>query len=190
MPVVNLLNLDENEKIKALVSITPDSELENCYLCFVTKKGLIKRVELSEFISIRQTGKIAISLREGDQLFGVQVTSGEDEIIIAGDNGKAIRFDESDVRPMGRNASGVKGFDTDGGEVVGIATSTAGEYILSITEKGYGKKTLIDEYRKTKRGGKGVATINITEKNGKLMCLKAVNGDEDALLMSKRWHNN
>ncbi len=184
MPVVNLLNLDENEKIKALVSITPDSELENCYLCFVTKKGLIKRVELSEFISIRQTGKIAISLREGDQLFGVQVTSGEDEIIIAGDNGKAIRFDESDVRPMGRNASGVKGFDTDGGEVVGIATSTAGEYILSITEKGYGKKTLIDEYRKTKRGGKGVATINITEKNGKLMCLKAVNGDEDALLMS------
>ncbi len=184
MPVVNLLNLDENEKVKAMVSITPDEELDSYYLCFVTLKGLIKRVKLSEFISIRQTGKIAITLREDDQLFGVQLTSGEDEIIIAGDNGKAIRFDESDVRPMGRNASGVKGFDTDGGQVVGIATSASGEYILSISENGYGKKTLIDEYRKTKRGGKGVATLNITEKNGKLICLKAVNGDEDALLMS------
>ncbi len=184
MPVVNLLNLDENEKVRALVSVTPDKELEDKYLCFVTKNGLIKRVELSEFISIRQTGKIAISLRENDELFGVQITSGKDEIIIAGDNGKAIRFDENDVRPMGRNASGVKGFDTDGGQVVGIATSASGEYILSISENGYGKKTLIDEYRKTNRGGKGVATLNITEKNGKLMCLKAVNGDEDALLMS------
>ncbi|NLZ75618.1 MAG: DNA gyrase subunit A [Erysipelotrichia bacterium] len=184
MPVVNLLDLDENEKVKALVSVTPDEDLKDKYLCFVTKNGLIKRVELSEFISIRQTGKIAISLREGDQLFGVQITSGEDEIIIAGDNGKAIRFDENDVRPMGRNASGVKGFDVDGGEVVGIATSASGQYILSITENGYGKKTQIDEYRLTKRGGKGVATINITDKNGKLMCLKAVNGDEDALLMS------
>ncbi len=184
MPVVNLLNLSENEKVRALVGITPDEDLEHKYLCFVTRNGLIKRVALPEFISIRQTGKIAVTLREDDELFGVQVTSGEDEIIIAGDNGKAIRFNENDVRPMGRNASGVKGFDTDGGKVVGIATSASGQYILSITENGYGKKTLIDEYRKTNRGGKGVATINITEKNGKLMCLKAVNGDEDALLMS------
>ncbi|HPW53353.1 MAG TPA: DNA gyrase subunit A [Erysipelotrichaceae bacterium] len=184
MPVVNLLNLSENEKVRALVGITPDEDLEHKYLCFVTRNGLIKRVALPEFISIRQTGKIAVTLREDDELFGVQVTSGEDEIIIAGDNGKAIRFNENDVRPMARNASGVKGFDTDGGKVVGIATSASGQYILSITENGYGKKTLIDEYRKTNRGGKGVATINITEKNGKLMCLKAVNGDEDALLMS------
>ena len=184
MPVVNLLNMQPNEKVRALVDVTPDPELENKYMFFVTRNGLVKRVPMSEFLSIRQSGKIAISLREDDELFGAQLTEGNDEIIIAGDNGKAIRFNEDDVRPMGRNAAGVKGFNADGGKVVGMATNRMGAFILSITEKGYGKKTPLEEYRMTKRGAKGVSTVNITEKNGPLMCMKAVNGDEDCLIMT------
>ncbi len=184
IPVVNLLNLSKNEKVKAMVDVTADPELEHEYMFFVTTNGLIKRVPMSEFLSIRQSGKVAIVLREDDTLFATQLTSGNDEIIIAGDNGKAIRFNEQDVRPMGRNAAGVKGFNTDGGKVIGVATDRMGEYVLSITEKGYGKKTPLSDYRLTQRGGKGVTTINITDKNGKLVCLKAVNGDEDALVMT------
>ncbi|MBR5049051.1 MAG: DNA gyrase subunit A, partial [Erysipelotrichaceae bacterium] len=184
IPVVNLLNLSKNEKVKAMIDVTADPELEHEYMFFVTTNGLIKRVPMSEFLSIRQSGKVAIVLREDDTLFATQLTSGNDEIIIAGDNGKAIRFNEQDVRPMGRNAAGVKGFNTDGGKVIGVATDRMGEYVLSITEKGYGKKTPLSDYRLTQRGGKGVTTINITEKNGKLVCLKAVNGDEDALVMT------
>ncbi len=184
IPVVNLLNLSKNEKVKAMVDVTADPQLEHEYMFFVTTNGLIKRVPMSEFLSIRQSGKVAIVLREDDTLFATQLTSGNDEIIIAGDNGKAIRFNEQDVRPMGRNAAGVKGFNTDGGKVIGVATDRMGEYVLSITEKGYGKKTPLSDYRLTQRGGKGVTTINITDKNGKLVCLKAVNGDEDALVMT------
>lgn len=184
VPVVNLLNMQPQEKVRAMVDVVPGPELENKYMFFVTKYGLVKRVAMSEFLSIRQSGKIAISLREDDELFGAQVTNGHDEIIIAGDNGKAIRFNEADVRPMGRSASGVKGFNTDGGIVVGMATDKMGEYILSVTEKGYGKKTPLEDYRITKRGAKGVATVNITDKNGKLMALRAVHGDEDVLIMT------
>ena len=159
-----------------MIDVIPGPELEDKYMFFVTKQGLVKRVPMSEFLSIRQSGKIAISLREDDELFGARITSGDDEIIIAGDNGKAIRFNEQDVRPMGRNASGVKGFNADGSVVVGMATNKMGEYILAVTEKGYGKKTPLEDYRMTKRGAKGVSTINITEKNGKLMAMRSVNG--------------
>ena len=184
IPVVNLLNMSPNEKVKALVDVVPGPELEEKYMFFVTRSGLVKRVPMSEFLSIRQSGKIAISLREDDELFGALLTNGHDEVIIGGSNGKAIRFNEDDVRPMGRNAAGVKGFNTDGAVVVGIATDKSGAYILSVTEKGYGKKTRLEEYRMTKRGAKGVATVNITEKNGQLMCLRAVRGDEDVLIMT------
>ena len=184
IPVVNLLNMASDEKVKALVDVVPGPELEDKFMFFVTKSGLVKRVPMGEFLSIRQSGKIAISLREDDELFGALLTNGHDEVIIGGSNGKAIRFNEDDVRPMGRNAAGVKGFNTDGAVVVGIATDKSGEYILSVTEKGYGKKTRLEEYRMTKRGAKGVATVNITEKNGQLMCLRAVKGDEDVLIMT------
>ena len=117
-------------------------------------------------------------------MIGVKLTSGYDEIIIAGSNGKAVRFNEQDVRPMGRTASGVKGFNTDGSSVVGIATDKEGQYILSVTRNGYGKKSELSEYRITNRGAKGVKTINITEKNGELVELKAVNGDEDLLMVT------
>ncbi|MBQ3375359.1 MAG: DNA gyrase subunit A [Erysipelotrichaceae bacterium] len=184
IPVVNLLNMSPNEKVKAMVDVVSGPELDDKYMFFVTRLGLVKRVPMSEFLSIRQSGKIAISLREDDELFGAQLTNGHDEVIIGGSNGKAIRFNEDDVRPMGRNAAGVKGFNTDGAVVVGMATDTMGPYILSVTEKGYGKKTALEEYRMTKRGAKGVSTVNITDKNGPLMCLRAVHGDEDVLIMT------
>ena len=182
LPVQNLLNLDKDEKVRALVALTP--EHDGKYLFFVTKNGLVKRVAAEEFDSIRQSGKIAIGLNEGDELIAVKATSGSDEIIIAGTNGKAVRFNENDVRPMGRNAAGVKGFNTDGCDVVGMATDKEGQYILSVTQNGYGKKTALTDYRLTSRGAKGVKTINITDKNGPLVVLKAVVGDEDLLMVT------
>jgi len=182
LPVQNLLNLDKDEKVRALVALTP--EHDGKYLFFVTKNGLVKRVAAEEFDSIRQSGKIAIGLNEGDELIAVKATSGDDEIIIAGTNGKAVRFNEGDVRPMGRNAAGVKGFNTDGCDVVGMATNKEGQYILSVTMNGYGKKTSLTDYRLTNRGAKGVKTINITDKNGPLVVVKAVVGDEDLLMVT------
>lgn len=182
LPVVNLLNLDKNEKIEALVPVERESKAD--YLFFVTKKGIVKRVAMSEFESIRQNGKIAITLRDDDELVGVKPTGGNDEIIIAGSNGKAVRFHENDVRPMGRSASGVKGFQTDGSIVVGVATSTEGMELLSVSEKGYGKRSRIEDYRLTKRGTKGVKTINVTDKTGALVSVRAVNGNEDVMIMT------
>lgn len=182
LPVVNLLNIDKDEKITALVPVKRESE--SAYLLFVTKNGLVKRTPMQEFDSIRQNGKIAITLREDDELMGVKETTGDDEIIIAGSNGKAVRFHENDIRSMGRTASGVKGFNVDGSHVVGVATSRDGTHLLSVSEKGYGKRTPIEEYRLSGRGAKGVKTINITDKTGELVSVRAVNGDEDAMIMT------
>ncbi|TDW13204.1 DNA gyrase subunit A [Breznakia blatticola] len=182
IPVVNLLNLNEGEKIRAMIPVQTESEMK--YLFFVTKNGLVKRVDEQEFYSIRQNGKIAITLRDGDELVGVRQTNGDNEIVIAGSNGKAVRFNENQVRPMGRSASGVRGFNVDGSTVVGMATSEEGQYILSVSENGYGKRTNMDEYRLTSRGTKGVKTINITEKTGNLVAVRAVNGDEDVMIIT------
>ncbi|MEA5026866.1 MAG: DNA gyrase subunit A [Erysipelotrichaceae bacterium] len=182
IPVVNLLNLDEKEKVKAIIADKASDETK--YLMFVTIEGLVKRVSLQEFSSIRQSGKIAISLREKDELVSVKKTTGDDEIIIGGSNGKAVRFNENDVRPMGRNASGVKGFTTDGSRVIGMATDKEGSFILAVTQKGFGKKSALEEYRLTSRGAKGVKTVNITERNGELVSLRAVNGDEDLMIIT------
>ena len=182
IPIINLLKLEKGETIKALVPA--DRDEEGKYLFFCTVNGLVKRTPLSEFDSIRNNGKIAISLKEGDELFGVKLTTGKNHIIIAGSNGKAVRFNEKDVRVMGRNASGVRGFNLDGAKVVGLATDQEGEYILAVTENGYGKKTKLSEYRITKRGAKGVRTVNITQKNGPLVAMKAVDGDEDLLIIT------
>ena len=186
IPAINLLNMQPNEKVRAMIDVIPGPELENKFMFFVTKSGIVKKVPMSEFLLIRQSGKIAITLKEDDELFGALITSGNDEIIIGASNGKAIRFNEEDVRPMGRNASGVIGINVDGSEVVGVATGTMGEYVLAVTEQGYGKKTHISEYRLTKRGAKGVSTVNVTERNGKLICLRAVNGDEDLMIMTDK----
>ena len=183
IPVINIINIDKDEKVKAMVPINKELESKGFFF-FVTKKGLCKRVPACEFDSIRQNGKIAISLKEEDELVAVRPTMGQSQIIIAAANGKAVRFDERGVREMGRNASGVKGMAADDTEVIGMCTDQEGEMILVVTEKGFGKQTPINEYRETSRGAKGVKTININKKNGKLVALKAVKGDEDCLIMT------
>lgn len=184
LPVVNLLSLEKEESVTALVPMKKDSPAQ--YLFFVTQKGLVKRVKIEDFDFIPRKGKLAIQLREDDELINVKLTSGEDEILIAGSNGKVIRFEEDEVRPMGRTASGVRGFNTDGGTVVGVAVSHEGKYLLSVSENGYGKRSEIDEYRKTNRGNKGVKTINVTTKTGSLVTVRAVNGDEDAMIVTDK----
>lgn len=182
IPVINIINIEKDEKVTALVPINREWEIKG-YLFFVTKNGLCKRVEAKEFESIRQSGKIAITMKDDDELVTVKPTLGDEEIIIAASNGKAVRFDERGVRAMGRNASGVRGMNVDGSTVIGACTSKEGAQILVVSKYGYGKKTPVEEYRITSRGAKGVKTININESNGELVSLKAVNGDEDALIM-------
>ena len=186
LPVVNLLNLDKDENVKSMISIKKDSieNEDNLYLFFVTLNGLVKKTPIVEFKNIRQSGKIAIGLREDDQLVSVKLTSDDDEILIAASNGKLIRFNEKDVRQMGRTASGVRGINVDGGHVVGITTNREGQFIMAISENGYGKMSPIEEYRQSHRGGKGVKTINTTEKTGQLVALRAVHGDEDLLIIT------
>ena len=186
LPVVNLLNLDKDESVKSMISIDKDDidEDKNLYLFFVTLNGLVKKTSIEEFKNIRQSGKIAIYLKDEDQLVAVKLTKENEEILVAASNGKLIRFNENDVRPMGRTASGVKGINVDGSHVVGMTTNGEGQYIMAISENGYGKMSPIEDYRESHRGGKGVKTINTTEKTGQLVALRAVNGDEDLLIMT------
>ena len=184
LPVINLIAIDKNEKVKAMVPYSEENDGDAKFMFFVTKKGLIKRTSLSEFENINRNGKIAIKLNEGDELAFAKGTTGEDEIIIAGSNGKAVRFKEDTIRPLGRTARGVKGFNVDGGYVIGMATNKEGKYILTITENGYGKKSSLDDYRITARGGKGVKTVNITDKTGNLVCMRSVEGNEDCMIMT------
>ena len=186
LPVVNLLNLDKDESVKSMISIDKDDidEDKNLYLFFVTLNGLVKKTSIEEFKNIRQSGKIAINLKDEDQLVAVKLTKENEEILVAASNGKLIRFNENDVRPMGRTASGVRGINVDGSHVVGMTTNGEGQYIMAISENGYGKMSPIEDYRESHRGGKGVKTINTTEKTGQLVALRAVNGDDDLLIMT------
>lgn len=184
IPVINLLNMDSAEKVRSIISLNEYDE--NATLVFVTKDGIVKRVAVKEFENIRQKGKIAIGLREGDELIDVKLTDGTAEILIASSNGKVVRFKEKDVRAMGRTASGVKGINVNGGEVVGVATSLEGDLILVISKNGYGKMSPILDYRLTNRGSQGVLTMKTTEKNGALSNIKAVRGDEDILVVTNQ----
>ena len=184
LPIVNLLNMDKNENVKTMISIHRDEVSEKCFLFFVTKNGIVKRTKITEFENIRTSGKIAISLRDDDELVDVKLTNGESEILLAASNGKAIRFDENDVREMGRTASGVRGMNVDGAHIVGVTTSLEGSKVLVVTEYGYGKISPADEYRLAHRGGKGVKTLNVTNKNGDLVAIKAVEGNEDLMIMT------
>jgi DNA gyrase subunit A len=184
LPVINLLQTEKDEKVRAMISIDEYKDEET--LIFITNNGVVKRVGVKEFENIRQNGKIAVTLREGDQLFDVKHTLGNEEIYIASSLGKVVRFNEQDVRVMGRTAAGVNGINTNGGQVVGVTTSREGNYILAITQKGYGKMSERDEYRLTNRGGKGVITVNVTDKNGVLVAMRAVNGNEDLLVTTNK----
>ena len=182
IPVVNLLKLDKGETVKALVPYGREESAE--FLFFATVNGIVKRVEISEFENINRNGKIAIKLKEDDELAFVKGAKGNSDIILAGSNGKAVRFNEVTIRPSGRTAMGVKGFNVDGGHVIGMATGEEGANILTVTEKGYGKKSPVEEYRMTNRGAKGVKALNVTERTGDLVCMKAVHGDEDCMIMT------
>ena len=169
IPIVNLLQLEPEEKVTSVLSGNKDDKVEN--FVFVTKNGLIKRTKIEEFENIRKSGKIAIALKDDDQLISVEASCGKDEIVVASDLGRMVRFDENEVRCMGRSTSGVKAIELDGGKVVGSTLLNENDYILIVTEKGYGKITSISEYRKTHRGSKGVRALNITEKNGNMTCI-------------------
>lgn len=183
LPIINLLQLEKSENISSIVSLSADNE-QHKYLVFVTKQGLVKRTELSEFDNIRKSGKIAITLKDDDELIYVGVTSGNDEIVIGANNGRMVRFNEEEVRVMGRSASGVKGIELDDNDkVIGAEVIKPGQLILIVTENGYGKKSEIEEYRLTHRGSKGVKALNITEKNGMMVALKCVDPNEESDLM-------
>ena len=182
LPIINLLSLDKDEKVTSLLKISNDDEYK-C-LVFATKSGLIKRTDISEFDSIRTNGKKFITLKDDDELVSVKKTTSNDEILMASSNGRMVRFNESAVRIMGRGASGVRGINLDGGILVGMEIVEPNEYVLVITEKGYGKKTPVDEYRITNRGGKGVKTVNITEKNGSIVSFKTVDDSKDLMIIT------
>ena len=183
IPIINLLQLDKGESIRSIINYSDKNEDKPLSLIFFTKKGLVKRTPTEEFDLIRKTGKIAITLKDDDELISVCKTSGTDEVIMASNNGRMVRFTEDEVRLMGRSASGVKGIDIKEDEVVvGAEIVNKDKMILIITEKGYGKRTNVLEYRLTHRGSKGVKGLNITDKNGHLVAFKSIDGDEDAII--------
>ncbi|NLG81454.1 MAG: DNA gyrase subunit A [Bacilli bacterium] len=183
MPIVNLLNFEDGEKLNSIIAIKEFDPHK--FLVFATKNGLIKRTQLDQFVNIRSTGIKAININENDELLNVRLTDGNKEIIIGSSNGKLVRFNENDVRAMGRTATGVIGINLDENEsVVGMdVVESEEQLILSVSEFGYGKLTPVNHYRLTNRGGKGVKTINITEKNGRLVSVRTVPLEESDLLV-------
>ena len=182
LPIINLLNLEKGERVNSLLKVSKDDNYK--YLIFATKSGLIKRTDISEFDSIRNNGKKFITLKDDDEIVSVKKTTGNDEILMASSNGRMVRFNESTVRVMGRSASGVRGINIGEGVLVGMEVASNNGLILVVTEKGYGKKTPIQEYRITNRGGKGVKTVNITEKNGAIVAFKTVDNDKDVMIIT------
>ena len=182
LPIVNLLSLEQNESVTSLLNGSKNDDVK--YLIFATKQGLIKRTDISEFYNIRANGKKFITLKEDDELISVKNTNGENDILMAASNGRMVRFPESLIRVMGRGASGVRGINLDGSVLVGMEIASSDALVLVVTENGYGKKTAINEYRVTNRGGKGVKTLNITEKNGSITSFKTVTNDKDLIIIT------
>ncbi len=182
LPIINLLSLDKDETVRAMLKI--EANEANKYVVFCTQKGLIKRTDITEFENIRTNGKIAITLKDDDELISVKKTTGNNEIILASSNGRMVRFNESEIRVMGRTASGVRGININGGIAVGCEVAEKDQEILVVTENGYGKKTNVEEYRITHRGSKGVKGLNITEKNGNIVSFRTVHGDEDLMIIT------
>ncbi len=190
--IQNLLNIDSDDKVNAFIRVKrlQDPEYNMSHnLLFCTRKGIIKKTKLEAYSRPRQNGVNAITIREDDQVIQVRLTTGDSQIVIANRNGRAIRFHESAVREMGRNATGVKGMTLDGDndEVVGMicVNDPEKETIMVVSEQGYGKRSLIEDYRITNRGGKGVKTLNITEKTGSLVAIKCVTDENDLVIINK-----
>ena len=182
LPIINLLPLEKDERVNVMLKATPKDVPAYVVLC--TQKGIIKRTNITEYENIRTNGKIAITLKDNDELISAKITEGNAEILIASSNGRLIRFNENEVRIMGRTASGVRGIDLGDGVAVGMEISSEDSKVLVVTENGYGKQTEIDQYRMTHRGSKGVKALNVTEKNGNIVSFKIVNGDEDLMIIT------
>ena len=183
LPIINLLPIEKYEKVNSI--LLDNGSEENKYLVVTTKKGLVKRTNVREFNNIRKNGKIAVTLKEDDEVLSVHFTSGNDDIIIASNNGRMIRFNENEVRIMGRCATGVKGIElVKDCCCVGAEIAKENEDVLVVTQKGYGKRTNISEYRLTHRGSKGVKTLNITEKNGTIVAFKTITDNKDLMIIT------
>ncbi len=190
-PIQNLINIEPDDKVKAFINVktlADEDYINNNYLIMCTEKGTIKKTTLEAYSRPRQNGINAITINEGDQLLEVKLTNGSNDIVIALQSGRAIRFNEGDVRPMGRNAAGVRGITlaNENDKVVGmVCISNLESNLLVVSEKGYGKRSAIDEYRITRRGGKGVKTLNITEKTGNLVAIKEVSDLDDLMIINR-----
>ncbi len=183
LPIVNIINLEKDEKVLSIISV--DNYDENHFLLFATKQGIVKKTSTDQFENINKNGKIAITLLENDSLIDVKYTDGEAYISLASSKGKVCTFKESDVRPTGRTSIGVKGINTDGGEVVGICTSQeGGDQIFTLSSNGYGKRSLVSDFRVTSRGSKGVYAIKVSEKAGDLVCIKAVKQTDEIIIVT------
>jgi DNA gyrase subunit A len=189
--IQNLINIEHDDKVKAFINIKDlkdEDYINNNFIILATKKGIIKKTSLEAYSRPRQNGIIAINIREGDSLIEARQTDGQSEVILALKSGRAIRFNEKTVRPMGRNASGVRGIRLSGpdDEVIGMICMENQEYdVLVVSENGYGKRSKLEDYRVTNRGGKGVKTINVTEKTGKLIAIKNVTDNDDLMIINR-----
>jgi DNA gyrase subunit A len=189
--VQNLINIEPDDRVLAYINVpdlTDQEFIENNFIMMCTKKGTVKKTNLEAYSRPRSNGIIAINIKDGDELMEAKLTNGESEVLMALKSGRAIRFNENTVRSMGRGASGVRGvrLANDKDEVVGmVCVQDAETTILVVSEKGYGKRTALEDYRVTNRGGKGVKTMNISDKTGELTTIKAVTDDNDLMIINK-----
>ena len=182
--IINMLQLDPGEKVTAVLAV-PEENIDDYFLIMATRRGVIKRIELSAFANIRKSGLIAVNLRENDALIAVRLTRGDSQLMLGSKNGYSIRFEESELRAMGRNAAGVRSMDLgEDDEVVDISVVDESKTVLAITENGYGKRTPLDEFRVQSRAGKGIKAMQLTEKTGRLAAQLLVSEDEDLMLIT------
>ena len=185
IPIVNLLQIEKDELINSVIKIRRDDvDSENDNLLFVTKSGLVKRTSITEFSNIRQSGKICITLKENDELIAVRKTTGSNFVLLCSSNGRMVKFNEKDVRIMGRTASGVKGIELDESSCIGAEITSDDDVVLIVTKKGYGKQTNVREFRETKRGSKGVKALNVTDKNGDIAAFKITRENADIVIIT------
>ena len=185
IPIVNLLQIEKDELINSVIKIRRDDvDSENDNLLFVTKSGLVKRTSITEFSNIRQSGKICITLKDNDELIAVRKTTGSNFVLLCSSNGRMVKFNEKDVRIMGRTASGVKGIELDESSCIGAEITSDDDVVLIVTKKGYGKQTSVREFRETKRGSKGVKALNVTDKNGDIAAFKITRENADIVIIT------
>ena len=187
LPIVNMIEIEKDESISTMIGVKDKEETTGYNLLFATKNGLVKRTALDEFKQINKNGKIAIQFRGEDELLGVRLTDGSKEVILGTRDGSLVRFEETQVRTMGRTAAGVRGIKLrDDDQVVGVDVLENDQYVLVVTDKGYGKLTHEDQYRSINRGGFGVKTARLNDKNGKLVFIASVDRDEDMMIVTEK----